>query len=160
MAESQKLSLSDLLAGTIRFAHGTTVCNNALIQRKWSRVGLLTTGGFEDTLQIACGPVGRAGGISHLQAMDFIHTNLAEPLVPKGRIRVLGERVTVTGEVLSALDHNEVRDALGELLYEGIESLAACLLWSFRNPVHERAHGTDYVATGIEEVTAAAIHRE
>lgn len=95
-----------------------------------------------------------------MQAMDFIHTKPAEPLVPKGRIRGLGERVTVTGEVLSALDHNEVRDALRELLDKGIESLAVCLLWSFRNPVHERAHGTDYVATGIEEVTAAAIHRE
>ncbi len=92
--------------------------------------------------------------------MDFIHTNPAEPLVPKGRIRGLGERVTVTGEVLVALDHNEVRDALRELLYEGIESLAVALLWSFRNPVHERAHGTDYIATSIEEVTAAAIHRE
>ncbi len=50
MSESQKLSLSDLLAGTIRFAHGTTVCTNALIQRKGSRVGLLTTRGIEDTL--------------------------------------------------------------------------------------------------------------
>ncbi len=66
MAESQKLSLFDLLAGTIRFAHGTTICTNALIQRKGSRVGLLTTWGFEDTLQIARGPIGRAGGISHL----------------------------------------------------------------------------------------------
>ncbi len=39
IAESQKLSLSDLLAGTIRFDHGTTVCTNALIQRKGSRIG-------------------------------------------------------------------------------------------------------------------------
>jgi N-methylhydantoinase A len=69
--------------------------------------------------------------------MDFIHTNPAEPLVPKSRIRGLGERVTVTGEVLAALDHNEVRNALRELLDEGIESLAVCLLWSFRNPSHE-----------------------
>ncbi|MFQ5858051.1 MAG: hydantoinase/oxoprolinase family protein [Anaerolineae bacterium] len=137
MAENQRLSLSDMLAETIRFAHGTTVCTNALIQRKGSRVGLLTTRGFEDTLQIARGPIGRAGGISHLQAMDFIHTNPAEPLVPKSRIRGLGERVTVTGEVLAALDPNEVRHALRELLVEGIESLAVCLLWSFRNPVHE-----------------------
>jgi N-methylhydantoinase A len=137
MAENHKLSLSDLLSQTLRFAHGTTVCTNALIQRKGSRVGLLTTRGFEDTLKIARGPIGRAGGIPHSQAMDFIHTNPAEPLVPKSRIRGLGERVTVTGEALAALDHDEVRDMLKELLDEGIESLAVCLLWSFRNPSHE-----------------------
>ncbi|MFQ5931416.1 MAG: hydantoinase/oxoprolinase family protein, partial [Nitrospiraceae bacterium] len=137
MAENQGLSLSDILAETLRFAHGTTVCTNALIQREGSRVGLLATRGFEDTLKIARGPIGRAGGISHSQAMDFIHTNPAVPLVPKSRIRGLGERVTVTGEVLAALDHNEVRDTLRELLDEEIESLAVCLLWSFHNPSHE-----------------------
>ncbi|MFQ5851369.1 MAG: hydantoinase/oxoprolinase family protein [Candidatus Binatia bacterium] len=137
LAGVQKLPLSDMLAKAVRFAHGTTISTNALIERKGSTVGLLATRGFEDTLQIARGPIGRAGGIPRSKAMDFIHTNPAEPLVPKSRIRGLGERVTVSGEVLAPLDENEVRDALRELLDEGIESLAVCLLWSFRNPVHE-----------------------
>lgn len=138
MAERQKRPISALLARTARLSHGTTVSTNALIERKGSRVGLLTTRGFEDTLQIARGPMGRAGGLPLSKARDFIHTSRPEPLVPKSRIRGLGERITVTGEVVAALDHAEVRTVLRELLVEGIDSIAVCLLWSFRNPVHER----------------------
>ena len=68
---------------TERFAHGTTVSTNALIQRRGARVGLITTGGFEDTLIIARGPVGRAGGLPQSKAMDFLHTEPPPPLVPK-----------------------------------------------------------------------------
>ena len=128
---------ADLLRETIRFAHGTTVSTNALIQRKGARVGLLTTRGFEDTLYIARGPVGRAGGLPPAQAMDFIHTEPPEPLVPKHLTIGLAERITVTGEVLAPLREDDIRDALAALLEGQIESLAVCLLWSFRNPVHE-----------------------
>ena len=141
MAETQGLDVAGLLADTVRFAHGTTVSTNALIQRKGARVGLLTTRGFEDTLVIGRGPLGRAGGLPQSQAMDFLHTEPPEPLVPKRLIRGLGERVAVTGEVLAPLDAGMVRAALGELLDEGIESLAVCLLWSFRNPAHEKLVG-------------------
>ncbi|MHA1107531.1 MAG: hydantoinase/oxoprolinase family protein [Alphaproteobacteria bacterium] len=138
LAAHESTSLAALLEATIRFAHGTTVSTNALIERKGARVGLLTTAGFEDTLQIARGPIGRAGGLPQSLAMDFIHTEPLEPLAPKRRIRGLSERITVDGDILMSLDSDEVRQALGELLDEGIDSLAVCLLWSFRNPAHER----------------------
>ena len=138
LAARDGMALSELLAGTVRFAHGTTVSTNALIERKGARVGLLTTRGFEDTLQIGRGPIGRVGGLPQSQAMDFIHTEPPEPLVPKRRIRGLCERITVAGDILMALDGDAVRAALHELLAEGIDSLAVCLLWSFRNPAHER----------------------
>ncbi len=131
-------SVDGVLADTVRFGHGTTVSTNALIQRKGARVGLMTTRGFEDTMVIARGPIGRVGGLPHAQAMDFLHTEPPQPLVPRRLTRGIGERVTVTGEVIAPVDPDDVRAALGELIAEGIDSLAVCFLWSFRAPAHEQ----------------------
>jgi N-methylhydantoinase A len=138
LAQSAGLNVGTLLAETERFAHGTTVSTNALIQRRGARVGLITTTGFEDTLIIARGPVGRAGGLPQSKAMDFLHTEPPPPLVPKTMVRGVTERVIADGTVLVALNESEARDAVAALLAAGAESLAVCLLWSFRNPAHER----------------------
>lgn len=137
LAESQGISTGALLANTGRFAHGTTVSTNALIQRKGARVGLITTRGFEDTLVIARGPIGRVGGLPPSKAMDFIHTEPPPPLVPRALTRGVGERVAATGEVIAPLNEDDVHSAVQDLLDAGIESLAVCLLWSFRHPAHE-----------------------
>jgi N-methylhydantoinase A len=141
LAARDSAGLGDLLGRTGRFGHGTTVSTNALIQRRGARVGLITTRGFEDTLIIARGPVGRAGGLPQKLAMDFLHTEPPEPLVPKALTRGVGERVTASGEELAPVDPDEARRAIMELLELGIESLAVCLLWSFRDPAHEREIG-------------------
>jgi N-methylhydantoinase A len=131
--------LAAYMAAIDRFTHGTTVSTNALIQRRGARVGLIATRGFEDTLEIARGPVGRAGGIPQSRAMDFLHTEPPPPLVPRPMIRGLGERVTVSGEAIAPLDEDEAAAAIRALVAAGAESLAVCLLWSFRNPAHEQA---------------------
>jgi N-methylhydantoinase A len=138
LARTQGESLRESLQAVGRFAHGTTVSTNALIQRRGARVGLLVTHGFEDTLYIARGPIGRTGGLPPSQALDFLHTPVPEPLVPKHLTEGLHERVTVTRQVLAPLDSEEVRPAIRRLIDRGAESLAVCLLWSFRNPVHEQ----------------------
>ena len=138
LAQSTGIDVGTLLAETERFAHGTTVSTNALIQRRGARVGLITTTGFEDTLIIARGPVGRAGGLPQSKAMDFLHTEPPPPLVPKTMVRGVTERVIADGTVLVALNEAEARDAIAALVAAGAESLAVCLLWSFRNPAHER----------------------
>jgi N-methylhydantoinase A len=127
-----------VLEGAERFAHGTTVGTNALIQRRGARVGLLMTRGFEDTLVLGRGPMARNLGIPPSQAMDFVHTERPEPLVPKALTRGVGERVAVDGEVLAPLAEAEAVAALEELRAGGAESIAVCLLWSFRNAVHEQ----------------------
>lgn len=137
LAQATGLDVGALLAETERFAHGTTVSTNALIQRRGARVGLITTTGFEDTLIIARGPVGRAGGLPQSKAMDFLHTEPPPPLVPKTMVRGVTERVIADGTVLVALNEQDVRDAIAALVAAGAESLAVCLLWSFRNPAHE-----------------------
>jgi len=141
LATRDSADLRALLADTVRFGHGTTVSTNALIQRRGARVGLITTRGFEDTLIIARGPVGRAGGLPQKLAMDFLHTEPPEPLVPKVLTRGIGERVTASGEELAPVNPDKVARAISELLDLGIESLAVCLLWSFRDPAHEREIG-------------------
>ena len=133
-----KVSMRDVLTQTRRFCHGTTVSTNALIQRRGARVGLIMTRGFEDTLIITRGPMGRALGISPAEAMDFIHTERAVPLVPKTLIRGVSERVDVDGDVILPLNDEDVLKAVRELIESGAESIAVCLLWSFRNNAHEK----------------------
>lgn len=139
-----------LLSATDRLVHGTTVSTNALITRRGSRVGLLTTRGFEDTLVIGRGPMGRTGGIPYQQAMDFARTSPPSPLVPRSMVRGVDERVSRDGAVLVGLAIDDLRRQIDDLLAAGTESLAVCLLWSFKNSVHEeeildfvtRAHPT------------------
>ncbi|MCC6887561.1 MAG: hydantoinase/oxoprolinase family protein [Hyphomicrobiales bacterium] len=138
LVASEGISVEALLADCARFAHGTTVSTNALIQRRGARVGLITTAGFEDTLIIARGPVGRAGGLPQSKAMDFLHTEPPPPLVPKTMVRGVTERIIADGTVLVALNEREAEEAVRALIAAGAESLAVCLLWSFRNDAHER----------------------
>src|SRR5947209_3667845 len=80
--------------------------------QRGARVGLITTRGFEDTLIIARGPVGRAGGLPQSKAMDFLHTEPPPPLVPKALIRGVSERIVADGTVLARLNEAEVRAAI------------------------------------------------
>lgn len=133
-----KKDLHELLQDAERFSHGTTVGTNALIQRRGAKVGLIMTKGFEDTILITRGPMGKNLGIPPSQAMDFIHNERPEALVPKMLIRSVTERVAVDGAIIAPLLEDDVRQALKDLLGAGVESIAVCLLWSFRNDVHEK----------------------
>lgn len=136
-ATTLNTSVADILARTDIFAHGTTASTNALIQRRGARVGVLFTAGFEDTLTIARGPIGRVGGLPQQMAMDFIHTEPPEPIVPRNMVRGVRERIGSDGKVVVPLNENALREAVEGLVADGAESLAVCLLWAFRNPVHE-----------------------
>ncbi len=129
--------LRTVLEEAERFAHGTTVATNGLIQRKGARVGLLMTKGFEDTLLIGRGPMARNLGIPPSQAMDFIHTERPDPLVPKPLARGVAERVAVDGQVLVPLQEEDVLTALDHFKAEGVDSIAVCFLWSFKHTAHE-----------------------
>ena len=122
LADGEATGLGDILSDTVRFGHGTTVSTNALIQRRGARVGLITTRGFEDTLIIARGPIGRAGGLPQSLAMDFLHNEPPAPLVPKALTRGVGERITASGERLAPVDAADARRAITELMELGIES--------------------------------------
>jgi len=110
--------------------HGTTLVINAVIERKGAKTGLITTRGFRDILEL--------GRELRYDAYD-IFAEYPLPLVPRSLRHEVSERITVDGRVIKVLDELEVRQVLADLLEQGIESLAVCLINSFENPVHEKA---------------------
>ncbi|OGA37746.1 MAG: hypothetical protein A3G80_11825 [Betaproteobacteria bacterium RIFCSPLOWO2_12_FULL_62_13b] len=136
-AEAEKLDLSAFLARVERFGHGSTVAVNALLERRGVRAGLITTRGFADTLWIAR-MMAMTTGLPPEQYTHYRRRRRPDPLIERRLVREVEERVDYRGDVVVALQAEGARRAISELLDAGIESLAICTLWSFRNPVHER----------------------
>lgn len=113
------------------FSHGTTVATNAVLERKGAMVGLITTDGFRDVLEI---------GRQMRQRMYSVRLVPETPVfLAPGRRRVgVVERIGPGGEVITPLDEASVARAVEQLLGEGATSLAVALLFSFANPSHER----------------------
>ena len=113
--------------------HATTVATNAVLEHEGARVGMITTRGFRDIVHI-----GRHQRPQHYSVMQDIPWQ-AFPFVPRRHRKVVSERIVPpAGEVLTALDEDEVRAAARELRDEGIEAVAVCFLFSYLNPEHER----------------------
>ncbi len=112
-----------------RFAHGTTVATNALIQRRGGKLALITTKGFRDLLEI---------GRQVRPHVYDIQNDFPPPLVPRERRLEAAERVGSRGEVLTPLDEGEIERVVQELAGLEIDGVAICLLFSFLNPEHER----------------------
>lgn len=130
-AEEIGISVEELLGATEVFVNGSTVATNVIAQLDGADTGLITTRGFEDTLRIARSA--RRDGV-----FDF-HRQVAPPeIVPRTRIIGVRERVDWRGEAVVPLTRKEAERAVRELLALGVETIAVCLLWSFRNDVHER----------------------
>lgn len=108
--------------------HGTTLVTNAIIERKGAKVGLLTTRGFRDAMEI---------GREQRYDIDDLFITFPSPLVPRKRRLEVGERMSRDGEILRELDEHELKQAIGRLKDEGVESVAVCFLHSYRNSVHE-----------------------
>lgn len=115
-----------------RFIHGTTVATNAVLERKGARTAVLATDGFEDVLEI--------GRLKRSQMYDlFIDAETPVFLAPKRRRRGIKERIAADGSVVAELDEAQARQIVDELLSEQeAEAFAVSLLFSFRNPAHER----------------------
>ena len=115
-----------------RFAHGTTVATNAVLERKGAKVGLLTTHGFRDALEI--------GRSFRTDMYDlFVKTSTPAFLAPGSRRRGVRERIGPQGDVLLPIDAADLQAAIDGLLAEGVEAIAVSFLFSFLNPVHELA---------------------
>ena len=116
---------------TIAFlAHGTTVVINALTERKGAKVGLITTEGFRDVLEIARG-----------NRPDFFNLNYEKPkpFVDRHLRREVPGRATFLGEEQVPLDLSGVPDIIGDFQAEGVEAVAICLLHSYARPEQEQA---------------------
>ncbi len=125
------MAKAGVAADTVGFlAHGTTVVINALTERTGVRVGLITTEGFRDTLEIARG-----------NRPDFfnLHYQKPEPFVPRSLRRELPGRIDYRGEELRPLDLAPLAGIVADFRVQGVEAVAICFLHSYANPAHEQA---------------------
>jgi N-methylhydantoinase A len=112
-------------------AHGTTMVTNAIVEGRGAVVGLITTRGFRDVLEIA--------RMSRTHLYDVHVPAKPPPLVPR-RLRLeVSERVGPDGAVLTPIDLREVEPLVEAFAREGVESVAVSLLHAYANPLHERA---------------------
>jgi len=129
-------SLQEVLAQTAQVGYGTTAGTNMIVsEAPGPKLGLLTTLGIEDRLHI--GRL-RSAGLPKNIAMHMIASGRPKPLVPRTLIKGVRERIDVKGQVVIPLDEPAARKAIGELLEDGVEGIAVCLLWSFLNNQHEK----------------------
>jgi len=113
--------VSDLLKDTDVVRFSTTIGTNALLQKTGTELGLIVTKGFEDNLY-------QEDGENPL--FDFI--------VAKDRVIGISEEISPDGEVVTAFDEKEVREAVKKLLEKGARMIVVSLRRSAVNPVHEQ----------------------
>jgi len=108
--------------------HGTTTTTNALLERKIATVGLITTKGFRDVLEL--------GRRTRPQAYGLRGT--FNPLIDRERRLEVPERMDADGKVLIPLDEAAVAEATKKLLALGCEAVVIHFLHSYINATHER----------------------
>jgi 5-oxoprolinase (ATP-hydrolysing) len=133
-------SLMQASERNLNVVHGSTVATNALLERKGTRMALISTRGFRDVLQI-----GR-------QNRPSLYDLFADPppaLVPAALRYEVDERVDCQGQVLKELDLSQLPHLVADLQAAGVESVAVSLLFSFLHPEHEGSIGEALRETGF-----------
>ena len=111
-----------------QIVHATTVATNSILEAKTARMGMITTAGFRDVLEI-----GR-----HFRR-DIYNLFLQKPpvLVPRRRRLEVGQRVGNDGREIRPLARHEVEAAVKQLLADEVEVILVCYLHSYAYPAHE-----------------------
>ncbi|MFI9557563.1 hydantoinase/oxoprolinase family protein [Nonomuraea endophytica] len=137
LAAELGIGVAELLAETDYIVHGTTSTLNALVTGDVADVGFLTTRGHADSISIM-NLEGRYAGLGPDEIQHMARTAKPAALVPRHRIKEIDGRVDYKGAVVVPLDERGVREAVRELVADGVEAIAVSFLWSFRDPAHER----------------------
>lgn len=119
------------LADVASLSHGTTVATNALLQGSIDSLGLVVTGGFRHILEIARQAVPVGYGNSYFWVKP-------DRIVPLDLVREVGGRLNFRGEVITALDEDNARDAARFFRRRGIRAAGVCLIHAYANPAHEQ----------------------
>lgn len=124
--------------------HGTTVATNVVLERKGARVGLVTTAGYRQVLQIARSFV--PGGLA-----GWIVWPKPQPLAALEDTVEIKERIGARGDVVEPLDEASARVALAKLERQQVQAVAVSLINSYANPAHERRVG-ELATAGLRDV--------
>ena len=119
-----------LLAATDLIVHGTTVATNAVLERKGAKVGMLTTEGHRDLIEMR---EGLKDDRYNLRMPPPI------PLAPRGQRLGVRERMRFDGKVATPIDRRSLEGAIARLEQMGASSVAVCYLHSYANASHEKA---------------------
>ena len=109
--------------------HATTLVANTLIQHRGARVGLLTTKGFRDILEMRS---------EQRYAIYDLHLEYPPPLSPRYLRRGITERTDRDGKILQEVCESDVRQAIADFKQQGVEAIAISCLHAYRNPHNER----------------------
>ena len=128
--------------------HGTTTTTNAVLERKLSRTGMITTKGFRDIIEV--------GRRTRPQPYGMFGT--FEPIIPRDLRLEVAERMDAAGKVVTPLDEDQVRAAAKRLIELGCESVVVHFLHAYANPTHEQrtteilreVWPNDYITAGHE----------
>ena len=118
------------LADISHVMHGTTVATNTVLTASGARVGLVTTKGYKQVLQIARSYV--PGGLG-----GWVIFNKSEPLAPLELTIEADERIGAKGEIVQPLDEEALKQSLKALSQQGIEALTVSLMNAYANGTHE-----------------------
>ena len=131
-AEQLDLPLPALLRDCALFVHGSTVATNTILEKKGAKVGLLTTEGFRDSLEIRRG----------IRENQWDHRSPFPPVLAPRYLRLpVRGRIAADGSELTPFAAEDVDAAAKVFNEEGVESVAVCLFNSFLDGKHERAAG-------------------
>lgn len=112
-----------------RFVHGSTLAINTILQENGAKVGLITTRGFRDVLEIGRG--------NRTEVYDFAFSP-PRPLVPRHLRREVTERTDFRGNEVAPLDLAELEVEVEALVAQGVDAIAICFLHAYADPSHER----------------------
>lgn len=129
MAEHYGMDVRQLLGTTDTFVLGTTVVTNTMLEYSGAKVGMITTKGFRDIIDLRSG---------YKEDHFDIRLPAPYPIVPRQFRKGVAERIDSLGVPVIPLDEEGTRQAARELKALGVEAVAVCFLFSFRNETHER----------------------
>lgn len=110
-------------------SHGSTTVINTILQERGASLGLITTKGFRDVLELGRG--------NRPEVFNLLYKP-PKPLISRFLRFEVSERLDHQGGVILSLDEEEVRQVADQLKSRGVEGIAICFLHSYANPQHER----------------------
>ncbi len=129
LAEERNLTLQDLLGNTSTVTIGTTLPTNTILEEKGAKCCLIYTAGFRDTFEL-----GRT-----IPKTDIYNLKVTAPtvLIPRYLRFGVEERIQFDGKVVTALNENDVIEAVKKAKQHNVEIPVVCFLHSYINPAHE-----------------------
>lgn len=131
-----KTGVADAFPSLVTGIYSGTTILNKLLQRQGRKVGVLVSRGMEDYFKLEMAEQTYLG-YSYSDRLHVVTHQHNEPLVPRTLVRGVPERIDTFGDTAIPLNEDAARQAVAELLDEGVESICINFLFCYRNPAHE-----------------------